>query len=95
MTIDLLFNDPRLKDIDKAKLVFIQKLFFESKQKSQKELLPFFLSIAKMAKEMDIQFSEDEVDKIVEVIKESSTPEESERISLMLNKFKANKKGPH
>lgn len=95
MTIDLLFNDPRLKDIDKSKLVFIQKLFFESKQKTQKELLPFFLSIAKMAKEMDIQFSEDEVDKIVEVIKESSTPEESERISLMLNKFKANKKGPH
>ncbi|MBQ8327450.1 MAG: hypothetical protein IJX86_10285 [Lachnospiraceae bacterium] len=88
MTIDLLFNDPRLKDIDKAKLVFIQKLFFESKQKTQKELLPFFLSIAKMAKEMNIQFSEDEVNRIVEVIKESSTPEESERISLMLNKFK-------
>ena len=88
MTIDLLFNDPRLKDIDKAKLVFIQKLFFESKQKTQKELLPFFLSIAKMAKEMNIQFSEDEVNRIVEVIKESSTPEESERIYLMLNKFK-------
>ena len=95
MTIDLLFNDPRLKDIDKAKLVFIQKLFFESKQKTQKELLPFSLSIAKMAKEMNIQFSEDEVNRIVEVIKESSTPEESERISLMLNKFKASKKGPH
>lgn len=95
MTIDLLFNDPRLKDIDKAKLVFIQKLFFESKQKTQRELLPFFLSIAKMAKEMNIQFSEDEVNKIVEVIKESSTPEESERISLMLNKFKASKKGLH
>ena len=88
MTIELLFNDPRLKDIDKAKLVFIQKLFFESKQKTQKELLPFFLSIAKMAKEMNIQFSEDEVNRIVEVIKESSTPEESERIYLMLNKFK-------
>ena len=88
MTIDLLFNDPRLKDIDKSKLVFIQKLFFESKQKTQKELLPFFLSIAKMAKEMNIQFSEDEVNRIVEVIKENSTPEESERISLMLNKFK-------
>lgn len=32
MTIDLLLNEPALQDIPRAKLLFIQKLFFESKE---------------------------------------------------------------
>lgn len=88
MTIDLLLNEPALQDIPRAKLLFIQKLFFESKEKKPNELLPFLLSVAKLSKEENIQFSEDEIDRIIIVIKQHCTPEEAERINTFLKKKK-------
>ena len=37
-------NDPSLSGIPHEKIVFLEKMLFEAKTKSQSELLPFFLN---------------------------------------------------
>lgn len=88
MNEDFLLNEPKLNDIPKHKLEFLQKLFYESKTKSQAELLPFLLSLVKMSKDKNISFSDTEIDKIISVIKENSTSEELNKINYILQKYK-------
>ena len=69
-------QDARIADIPKAKLDFLQKIFFESKNLTQKEQLPFFMALAGRAKKEKISFSQEEINLIMDVIKDHSTPEE-------------------
>ena len=84
-------DDKRIAGIPKAKLDFLQKIFFESKNLTQKEQLPFFMALAGRAKKEQISFSQDEINLIMDVIKEHSTPEEVEKINQTVKLFK-NKK---
>lgn len=94
---EILQNDPRLKSIPKEKLIFLERLFFDSKplfdghDKNPKELLPFLISLKKMAEKNNMTFTQEETNLIIEVIKENSSAQEAEKISLLLNRF--NKKG--
>lgn len=83
--------DPEIQDIDSKKIQFLQMLFFEGNKLSEKERLPFFLSIATRAKKDKISFSDDEVERIVQVLKKNSTPQELKKIDQILQLFK-NKK---
>ena len=47
-------NDKRIASIPKEKLDFLQKMFFESKNLSQKELMPFLMALAGRAKKEKI-----------------------------------------
>lgn len=77
-------NDPSLSNISPEKLQFLQKMVFESKNLSKKELLPFFMSISKLSKEKNIQFTKEEMDAIILVLKAHSTPEELEKINKVM-----------
>lgn len=79
---------PAIQNIPKEKLEFLEKMFFESKKLSDKEKLPFFLSLAKKAKDSKIQFSKEEIDIILPVIKASATPEELIKIDKMMSMMK-------
>ena len=68
-------SDERITNIPKVKLDFLQKIFFESKNLTQKEQLPFFMALAGRAKKDNISFSQDEINLIMEVIKDHSPPE--------------------
>lgn len=78
-------SDPLVKDIDPAKLDFLQSIVFESRGKSQKELLPFLMQVIKKGKASQLSFTDDEMSSIMAAIKNNSTPEELEQI----NKFMA------
>lgn len=90
MIDEILLNDPSLSDIPKNKLLFLQKLFFESKEKKQNELLPFFLSLVKVSKEENITFNDNEIERIIKVIKENSSEQDVAKINYVLQKYKQN-----
>ena len=84
-------QDPRIASIPKEKLNFLQKMFFESKKLSQKELMPFLMALAGRAKKEKISFEQQEVDMILAVIKENSSPEECKKIDQTLRLFSLKK----
>lgn len=90
MIDEILLNDPSLSDIPRNKLIFLQKLFFESKEKKQNELLPFFLSLVKVSKEENISFTDHEIDRIIKVIKSNSSEQDLSKINFILQKYKQN-----
>lgn len=69
-------QEESVKDIPCQKLEFLQKLVFESKSLSQKELLPFLMALAQRSRDENISFSQAEIKAIVEAIRKYSTPEE-------------------
>lgn len=77
-------NDPALAGIDKAKLDFLQALVFESRSVKKEQMLPFLMAVAKKGQDNHITFSDSEIDAIVSVIKESSTPEEAATIDKLM-----------
>lgn len=78
-------SDPLVADISPAKLDFLQTIVFESRGKSQKEMLPFLMQVLKKGKASQLSFSDEEMSAILTAIKNNSTPEELEQI----NKFMA------
>lgn len=84
-------SDERITNIPKVKLDFLQKIFFESKNLTQKEQLPFFMALAGRAKKDNISFSQDEINLIMEVIKDHSSPEEVAKINHTIKLFKNRK----
>ncbi len=78
-------SDPLVADIAPSKLDFLQTIVFESRGKSQKELLPFLMQVLKKGKASKLSFTDDEMSAILTAIKNNSTPEELEQI----NKFMA------
>lgn len=77
-------NDPALCDIDRKKLEFLHTLFIESASLSQKELLPFLLSLSKRSREEKISFNNDEINLITHVIRANCPPEERGKIDQLL-----------
>ena len=84
-------EDVRISDIPKVKLDFLQKIFFESKNLTQKEQLPFFMALAGRAKRDNVSFSQDEINLIMDVIKDHSSPEEVAKINQTVKLFKNRK----
>lgn len=84
-------DDARLASIPKEKLLFLQKMFFESKTLSQKELMPFLMALAGRAKKEKITFEQTEVDMILSVIRENASPEECKKIDQTLKLFSGKK----
>lgn len=82
-------DDQRISSIPKNKLDFLQKIFFESKNLTQKEQLPFFIALAGRAKKENISFTQDEINLILDVIKEHSSPEELQKINQTIKMFQA------
>ncbi|HKM05242.1 MAG TPA: hypothetical protein VJZ04_11770 [Lachnospiraceae bacterium] len=78
-------SDSSLSHIPKAKLEFLQKMVFDGKNLTQKEMLPFLLSITKFGKDNNIQFSKEEMDAIVLVLRKHSTPEEINKINKIMS----------
>lgn len=82
-------RDASLKNIDPSKLDFLQKLVFEINSLNDKEKLPFLLALANRAKKENISFNEEEVATIIQVLKKHSTPEEVQKMDMMLKKFQS------
>lgn len=77
-------NDPAVAKIDKAKLEFLQALVFESQSLTKEQMLPFLMSVAKKGTDNHISFNDEEINTIVSVIRNYSTPEELAKIDKMM-----------
>ncbi len=80
-------KDPALADIDKNKLFFLEKLFFQGSKLTQKEMMPFLLSLSKQSRENNISFKKDEVQLIYSVLQKYSTPEDIEKMKKFSSYF--------
>lgn len=78
-------NDPAVANIDKAKLEFLQTLVFESQSLTKEQMLPFLMSVAKKGTDNHISFNDEEINTIVSVIRNYSTPEELAKIDKLMN----------
>lgn len=85
-------QEPAVRNIPKEKLDFLQKLVFESKKLSQKELLPFLMALAQRSKEEHISFSQEEMNAIIEAIRKYSTPEEIAKMNQLMKLLAAQKR---
>ena len=80
-------KDPALTGIDKNKLLFLEKLFLQGSKLTQKEMMPFLLSLSKQSRENNISFQKDEVQLIYSVLQKHSTPEDIEKMKKFSSYF--------
>ena len=81
-------KDPALKGIDQNKLLFLEKLFHQGSKLTQKEMMPFLLSLAKQSKEKNISFQKDEIQLIYSVMQKYSSPEDIEKMKKLSPYFR-------
>ena len=83
-------NDPDLEKIDKAKLIFLEKLFLQSSnvKNDKKEMLSFLLSLSKLSKENNISFKKEEVELIYSVLQKYSTEEDLAKMKQLSSYFR-------
>ncbi len=82
-------KDESLSHIPKNKLEFLQIMLFESRKLKQEEMLPFFMSVIKVSREKNITFTEEEMDCVLNVIKEHSSAGELARINQIMQMRKS------
>lgn len=85
-------NDPELKEIDKAKLEFLDKMFVQStsiNRSNQKEMMSFLLSLSKLSRDNNISFKNEEVELIFKVLKKYSTPEDIAKMQKISSFFRS------
>lgn len=80
-------KDPALAGIDKNKLLFLEKLFLQGSKITQKEMMPFLISLSKQSRENNISFQKDEVQLIYSVLQKHSTPEDIEKMKKFSSYF--------
>lgn len=90
-------NDPELKNIDRAKLDFLNKMFVQSTsinnsgtlQERQKKMMAFLLSLNSLSRENNITFQKEEVSLIFSVLKKYSTSDDIDKMQKISSFFQS------
>lgn len=90
-------NDPELKNIDRAKLDFLDKMFVQStsinnngtQAERQKKMMAFLLSLGKLSKDNNISFQKEEVELIFSVLKKYSTSDDIAKMQKISSFFRS------
>lgn len=85
-------KDPNLSGIQKEKLQMLQSMAAMGNGKEVSELLPILMTAANTSKEKGLQFSNAEMELVIQVLKRNKSPEETARIDQMLQMIKMLKK---
>ena len=78
-------KDPKLEDIDAAKLDMLQKLAEKGSGKSASDMLPFLMSAAASGQKNGLNFSQNEISAVLEVMKTGKSPQEIAKIDKIVN----------
>ena len=78
-------NDPSLQEIAPYKLQFLQALIFESASLSKEQMMPFLMAVMKRGKEKNINFTDQEFQSIVNVLKRHASPEELAKMEKLMS----------
>lgn len=90
-------NDPELKNIDRAKLDFLNQMFVQSttinssgsQAERQKKMMAFLLSLGKLSKENNISFQNQGVELIFSVLKKYSTSDDIAKMQKISSFFRS------
>lgn len=87
-------NHASLQGIDPAKLQMLSQMASQGQQqtKNQADLMPFLMMAANSSKEKGMQFSGQEMDMIVQVLKMGKSPQEIAQMDQMLMLLKMMKR---
>ena len=77
--------DPKLKNIDAGKLDMLQKLAEKGSGKSASDMLPFLMSAAASGKKNGLNFSQNEISAVLEVMKAGKSPQEAAKIDKIVS----------
>lgn len=84
MDYDFLKNNAGLSDISPEKLNFLMQFASQNKSGNAKEMSNMILGAVNSAKQEGIQFSPDETDLIIEILKQNMSPEEQRKADQLL-----------
>lgn len=73
-------NDPKMKHIDKSKLILINELAKQSKGKKMKDILPLLLASMNTAKQKGVSFTNEEMEIVISVMKQNMNKEEQQKV---------------
>lgn len=73
-------DNPAIKELDPAKLELIKMAASQTAGKSGKDLAPVMLALITGANKKGIRFSPDEINLILEILKEGKSKKEQEQI---------------
>lgn len=79
------YNNDALKNIDMQKMMMLQELMKQSSGKKSTDMLPFLMAASRQANSKGMNFSKDEMQLIINVLKKDMSPAEQERTSKMLS----------
>lgn len=85
-------DDELVKNISAQKLEFLEKMFRESRGKSQREMMAFLIPMMKRAKHENLTFTIEEMNTAITAIKKHSTQEEIAKMEQILEKAHHNKR---
>ncbi len=71
---------PALKKMNSQKLKWLETLADQTSRQKPDNILPFLLAVNANAKKKGIQFTDEETDLILCVLKENMTPEEKKKV---------------
>ena len=88
---NLFQNNPVFDNLSPEKMAFLMNFANAKKPTQMQEMMPFLMSSMNQAKKENIQFTPSESDLLIEILKQSLSPEEAKKVD-MLMKFMKNKK---
>lgn len=83
------FQDPRVQNIDPAKLGLLLSLAEQIQGKSQRELMPIVAGAMASANRQKLRFTKEEFNLIFEIMKEGKSEKEQQDMDSMLRKAQA------
>lgn len=77
-------NDPLLSSVDPAKLAMLQSFVNQGNFQSQNDILPLLMKAATSSKKQGMQFTPEETELIIKVLKKGKSPKEIEKMDRIL-----------
>ena len=77
-------QDDELSNISKEKLFLINSFLTDTSKMNQKEMMMFIMNIIKKCKQQNIEFSKDEMEQIMVVVRKHATPDEISKIDKVM-----------
>lgn len=84
MDFDFFKNNENLGDISPEKIHFLMQFAAQNKSGNAKEMSNMIMGAVNAAKEEGIQFTPNETDMIIEILKQNMTPEEQRKADQLL-----------
>lgn len=93
MNNDFFKNNDALGSLSPEKLEFLMNFANAKKPTDMKEMMPFLLHSINSAQKSNIQFTSNETDLLIQLLKQNMSPEEVEKADKMIQLVKERRSG--